>query len=118
MEQLQCVVETFLACFFAFLIFDPKCRFCKGYSLCLVANFGNFQNGLIFQILAAFWSRCIGQVQSIVETVLACIFAFFLNSKHIYSSSYIVTLLRIRRVILTLLAIQYLLTSYMILTLH
>ena len=23
-EQLQCVKETFLACFFAFLIFDPK----------------------------------------------------------------------------------------------
>ena len=23
-EQLQCVVEMFLACFFAFLIFDPK----------------------------------------------------------------------------------------------
>ena len=23
-EQLQCVVETFLACFYAFLIFDPK----------------------------------------------------------------------------------------------
>ena len=23
-EQLQCVVETFLACFYAFLIFEPK----------------------------------------------------------------------------------------------
>ena len=23
-EQLQCVAETFLACFYAFLIFDPK----------------------------------------------------------------------------------------------
>ena len=23
-EQLQCVLEAFLACFYAFLIFDPK----------------------------------------------------------------------------------------------
>ena len=56
-EQLQCVVATFLACFFAFLIFDPKLGFCNGYSLCLVAIFGNFQNTLIFRILAVFGSR-------------------------------------------------------------
>ena len=51
-EQLQCVVETCLRCFYAFLFFDPKWRFCKVYSLCLVAIFGNFQNPLIFRILA------------------------------------------------------------------
>ena len=42
--------------FFAFLIFDPKWGFCKRYSLCLVAIFGNFQNALIIRILAVFWS--------------------------------------------------------------
>ena len=54
MEQLQFVVETFLACFLAFFIFDPKCEFCRGYSLCLVAIFGNSKNALIFRILAVF----------------------------------------------------------------
>ena len=43
--------------FLAFLFFDPNWPFCKGYSLCIVAIFANFQNGLISQILAAFWSR-------------------------------------------------------------
>ena len=56
-EQLQCVVVTFLACFFAFLIFDPKWRFCKGYSLCLATIFGQLQSGLIFRILAFFSNR-------------------------------------------------------------
>ena len=37
-QQLQCVVKTFLACFFAYLIFDPKLGFCKGYSLQKTAN--------------------------------------------------------------------------------
>ena len=36
-EQLQCVVETFLACYF-----DPKWRFWKVYSLCFVAIFVPF----------------------------------------------------------------------------
>ena len=43
--------------FLAFLIFDPKWLFCKVYSLCLEANFGYFQNALIFRILGVFWSR-------------------------------------------------------------
>ena len=79
-EQLQCVVETFLACLYAFLIFDPKWRFCKVYSLCLVAIFGHFQNALIFPILAVFWSRffCIEQLQRVVETFLACVCEFFI----------------------------------------
>ena len=41
-EQLQCVEERFLACFYAFLISDPKWRFCNVYSLCLVAIFNMF----------------------------------------------------------------------------
>ena len=39
--------------FFGILIFDPKCRFCMGYSLCVMAN---FQNGLISRIFSDFWS--------------------------------------------------------------
>ena len=78
-EQLHCVVETFLACFCAFLIFDPKWRFCKVYSLCLVAIFGNFQNALIFPILDVFGAvSCIEQLQCVVETFLACFYAFLI----------------------------------------
>ena len=39
--------------FFGILIFDPKSRFCMGYSLCIMAD---FQNALIFPIFGAFWS--------------------------------------------------------------
>ena len=55
-EQQQPFLETFLACFYAFLISDRKSRFSKVYSLCLVANFDNFSIALIFRILAVFWS--------------------------------------------------------------
>ena len=80
-EQLQCVVETFLACFYAFLIFDPKWRFCKVYSLCLVAIFGNFQNALIFRILAVFSSRFLHRTTAMccrnVFSMFLCIFNFW-----------------------------------------
>ena len=49
--------RVFYRMFLAFLIFDSKWPFCKRYSLCSVAIFGNFQNGLIFRILSVFWSR-------------------------------------------------------------
>ena len=39
--------------FFGILIFDPKCGFCMGYSLCMMAD---FQNGLISRIFGVFWS--------------------------------------------------------------
>ena len=39
--------------FFGILIFDPKSRFCMGYSLCMMAD---FQNALISQIFGVFWS--------------------------------------------------------------
>ena len=75
-EQVQCVVETFLACFYGFLIFEPKWRFCKVYSLWLVAISGNIQNALIFQILAVSWNLfCIEQLQCVVETFFACFYA-------------------------------------------
>ena len=80
-EQLQCVVETFLACFYAFLIFDPKWRFCKVYSLWLVAIFGHFQNALIFPILAVFWSCFFHRTTAMccrnVFSMVLCIFNFW-----------------------------------------
>ena len=39
--------------FFGILIFDPKCRFFMGYSLCMMVD---FQNGLICGIFSVFWS--------------------------------------------------------------
>ena len=78
MEQLHSVVETFLACFFAFLIFETKCGFCKGYSVCLVAIFGTFQDALNFLLVAVFWSRffCIEQLQCVLKSFLACFLHF------------------------------------------
>ena len=80
-EQLQCVVETFWTCFYAFLCFDPKWRFCKVYSLCLVAIFGHFQNALIFRLLAVFWSRFLHRTTAMccrnVFSMFLCIFKFW-----------------------------------------
>ena len=80
-EQLQCVVETFLACFFAFLIFDLKWGVCKGYSLWLVAIFGSFQNALIFRILGVFWSRFLHRTTAMccrnVFSMFFCILNFW-----------------------------------------
>ena len=39
--------------FFGILIFDPKSRFCMGYSLCMMAD---FQNALISPIFGVFSS--------------------------------------------------------------
>ena len=39
--------------FFGILIFDPRLGFCKGYSVCIMAN---FENGLISRIFSVFWS--------------------------------------------------------------
>ena len=38
--------------FFGILIVDPKCGFCRSYSLCMMAD---FQNGLISRIFSSFW---------------------------------------------------------------
>ena len=43
--------------FYAILFFDPNSVLCMGYSLCIVAIFGHFQNALISPILAVLWSR-------------------------------------------------------------
>ena len=80
-EQLQCVVELFLACSYAFLIFEPKWRFCKVYSLSLVAIFGHFQNALIFPILAVFSSLFLHRTSEMccknVFSMCLCIFNFW-----------------------------------------
>ena len=39
---------------FGILIFDPKSRFCMGYSLCMMAG---FQNALISRIFVVFCQR-------------------------------------------------------------
>ena len=64
-------VESFIPCFLAFLIFEPNWPFCKGYSLCIVAIFANCQNGLIFRILALFWSRFLH------NTTVMCFYSCF-----------------------------------------
>ena len=80
-EQVQCVVESFLACFYAFLIFDPKWRFCQLYSFCLVAICSNSQNALIFRILAVFSSpflhKTTGTCCRNVFSMFLCIFNFW-----------------------------------------
>ena len=74
----MCCINV-LACFYAFLIFIPKWRFWQLYSLCFVTILSNFQNALIFRILAVFWSPfCIEQLQCGVETFLACFYAFLI----------------------------------------
>ena len=55
-QQLSCGRTIIFRSFLAFLISDPNLPFCKGSSLCGVANFCHFKNALIFRILGAFWS--------------------------------------------------------------
>ena len=47
--------------FFGILIFDLKRRFCKAYSLCMMAD---FQNGLISRIFSVFFGRFFAQNNS------------------------------------------------------
>ena len=53
LEQLEMICRMYFDMFFGILFFDPKWRFCKGYSLCMM---GDFQNGLISRIFSVFWS--------------------------------------------------------------
>ena len=50
-----------------------------GYSLCIVAIFGHFQNALIFQVLAVFFEPFFAKNNSnvFVETFLACFKHFY-----------------------------------------
>ena len=52
-EQLEMICRMDFDMFFGILIFDPRERFCKGYSLCMM---GDFQNGLISRKFSVFWS--------------------------------------------------------------
>ena len=49
--------------FFEILIFDPKLGFCKGFSLCMMAD---FQNALISRIFSVFSSGFFAQNNSIM----------------------------------------------------
>ena len=91
-EQLQCLVKLFSACSFAFLIFGSKWPFCKGYSLCHVAIFANFQMWSHSSNISCFFGAvfCIKQLQCLVETFLACVFAFLIfDSKWPFCKGYI-----------------------------
>ena len=56
------------------LNFDPKWQFCKGYSLCIVANFGDNGKIAIFRILDVFESRffAYNTLKMLLEDFLAC----------------------------------------------
>ena len=75
---LMCLQKGF-SYFEAILFFDPKLVFCMGYSLCIVAIFGHFQNALIFRILAVFLEPLFAQTHSNVfeETFFACFRHFY-----------------------------------------
>ena len=77
-EQLKNDCRVFFSMFLRILNFDPKCQFCKGYSLCIVANFGRDEKVAIFRILGVFESRFLTQnsLKTIVECFLACFWEF------------------------------------------
>ena len=61
-------------------MFDPKCRFCKGYSLSLCTLFANFQNGVIFRILGVFWNPFLhGTTAMSCENVFSRSFLFLIS---------------------------------------
>ena len=76
---LMCCRNVF-SMFFCISNFSPKVSILQRlYSLWLVAVFGNFQNALILRILAVYRTNfCIEQLQCVVETFLACFFAFLI----------------------------------------
>ena len=74
---LMCLYKRF-SHVFAYSIFNPNCPFCMGYSLCIVAIFGHFQNALIFRILAVFSSRFLH------GTTLMCLYKRF---SHVFAYS-------------------------------
>ena len=71
-QQLKCASRVVLRMFLTFLIFEPKWRFCKGCSLCMLANFGHFGNVVIFQILGFFFLEvfCTQQFECASRVVL------------------------------------------------
>ena len=52
-QQLEIICKMDFDMFGKILIFDPKWWFCKGYNLCIMAD---FQNGLISRIFSVFLS--------------------------------------------------------------
>ena len=52
-EQLKMICRMDFDLFFRFLILDPKCGLCMGYSLCMMVD---FICGLISRLFGAFWN--------------------------------------------------------------
>ena len=50
-QQVEMICRMDFDMFFGILIFDPRWWFCKGYRLCMMAD---FQNGLISRIFSVF----------------------------------------------------------------
>ena len=61
--------------FFRILMFDPNWAFCKGYSSCVVTNFGDFRKLVILRILGVFWSGFFAQNNS--NVLLESFLTFF-----------------------------------------
>ena len=57
----------------AFLIFYPNWTFCKGYRLCVVANFAHFQSSVSFRMLGVLWSGFLP------PTIVMCSYNRFLH---------------------------------------
>ena len=75
-ELLEITCRMDFDMFFGILIFDPKWRFCKGYRLCMMAD---FQNGLISRIFSVFWSGFLHRTTFHLEWILTCFLEFFLT---------------------------------------
>ena len=74
-NTLKTLLENFFRMFKKILNLDPKWQFCKGYSLCIVANFGHDGKVATFRILGSFESRFFAQ--NSFKTLLECFFSMF-----------------------------------------
>ena len=69
--------------------FDSNRTFSNGYSLCIVAIFANFQNCLIFRILAVFFLAvfCMEQLYCASRVVFCIFFAISILTQTQHSST-------------------------------
>ena len=79
-QQLEMICRMDFDMFFGILIFDPKWWFCKGYSLCMMAD---FINGVIFRIHSFFFEQFFAHNNSkcFVEWILTCFWNFNFRPK-------------------------------------
>ena len=67
-------ILKFCLFFFFISLFDPRWRVCKGYRLCMMAD---FQNGLIYQIFSVFFKRFFAQNNS--KSLVKWVLTYFLE---------------------------------------